>query len=566
MLHFSNDAGFILIRKKACWGALLILAVIYLFILQVWAIWPFTIDDMYITLRYAKHWADGYGLVWNIGKPPVEGYSNFSFVLLARMALSLHLSPVLVLKGAGVMWLFFTCWAIYAISSIWLLKRFALIPCLWLLAYKGQILWSVSGLETTVYEALICFAVFFIFRGFSNIPNQQINTSFFFILAGFFLALAGLTRPEAPALMALFAFLVAFNSVSSSDKNGRYLTIDFFPNSTAEANCFVDSVLESSCTGVYTPVLRAESPRTSLSAASLERSLIFCCTFVVCFVPYFFWRWHYYGRLFPNPVYCKGFTNISMFDLDKDYLKLAWPFFILGLPALWKNYDRRYLFLWLPSLVYLILLVGADPIVAFDNRLFLPAFALLLPLAAKGMAILLTPYFCQQKDVFTFAMYIAAFLVAFFFIPGMSLAGYRYFTEQPLAGEHLREDVIQWLKNNTHPNSQVVLADSGLIPYKSAHQFTDSYCLNNAEMTKLPPSLMYKGVCENVLKAKPEVIILTSLIEDGKVTYTPADACLSTKLVHNKAYCLRSSLVTSKKHAAYRYEIFTACKAPKRKL
>lgn len=50
--------------------------------------------------------------------------------------------------------------------------------------------------------------------------------------------------------------------------------IYFFPNSTAAANCFVDSVLESLCTGVYTPVLRAESPRTSLSAASLERSLI----------------------------------------------------------------------------------------------------------------------------------------------------------------------------------------------------------------------------------------------------------------------------------------------------
>ncbi len=51
-------------------------------------------------------------------------------------------------------------------------------------------------------------------------------------------------------------------------------TIDFFRNSTAEANCCVDSVLESSCTDVYTAVLRSESPCTLRSAASFERSLI----------------------------------------------------------------------------------------------------------------------------------------------------------------------------------------------------------------------------------------------------------------------------------------------------
>ena len=56
---------------------LLGLSLIYYFILQIRAIWPFTIDDMYISLRYANHWAEGYGLVWNIGEPPVEGYSNF---------------------------------------------------------------------------------------------------------------------------------------------------------------------------------------------------------------------------------------------------------------------------------------------------------------------------------------------------------------------------------------------------------------------------------------------------------------------------------------------------------
>ncbi len=61
---------------------------IYLIIGQINAIWPFTIDDMYISLRYAKHWAAGDGLVWNVSAAPVEGYSNFSFVVLAAFALN----------------------------------------------------------------------------------------------------------------------------------------------------------------------------------------------------------------------------------------------------------------------------------------------------------------------------------------------------------------------------------------------------------------------------------------------------------------------------------------------
>lgn len=39
-------------------------------------------DDAYITFRYACNLADGHGLVFQTGEPPVEGYSNFLFALL----------------------------------------------------------------------------------------------------------------------------------------------------------------------------------------------------------------------------------------------------------------------------------------------------------------------------------------------------------------------------------------------------------------------------------------------------------------------------------------------------
>ena len=499
----------------------LLLVLFYLFVLQIRAIWPFTIDDMYITLRYAQNWSEGHGLVWNVGEPVVEGYSNFSFVVLARVAISWGLDPVVVLKAMGIIGLFFTCMAVYAITRLWFSRRLALIPCFWLLAYKGQILWSVSGLEVAVYQALICFAVYFIFRGlgYSRVLTVSFERKthnkrrpFCFIAAGILLALAGMTRPEAPALMILFVSLLLLLNRRASLANNYWRSV-----------------------------------------------ALFCGAIVVCFAPYFFWRWHYYGRLFPNPVYCKGLISAFTFNLDKHYLHLIWPFAILALPTLWQAKDYRHLFLMLPSVLYLGLLIGADPIVAFDNRLFLPAFALCLPVAVKGLSVLLNQYLQKYDGIFDVVMYLLASLFAFFFIPMMSLTGYHHFTENPVAGALLRQNVVAWLENHTKPGSHVVLADSGLIPFQSRRQFIDSYCLNNAEMTKFPMARMYNNFCESVFKTRPDVIILTALIEDGKIIYTPTDVCLAEKLAHNNDYCPQISLGSGDSHSFYRYEIFKIC-------
>ena len=101
-------------KKGFQWyDSIFIFLFIYLYILQIQAIWPFTIDDMFISLRYARHWAAGDGLLWNLHSPPVEGYSNFSFVALGALSLILNSDPVLVLKSAGVVGLFFTCFFIF---------------------------------------------------------------------------------------------------------------------------------------------------------------------------------------------------------------------------------------------------------------------------------------------------------------------------------------------------------------------------------------------------------------------------------------------------------------------
>ena len=49
-------------------------------------------DDAFISFRYAKHWSEGHGLVYNIGEW-VEGYTNLLWTLWIVWACVLGFSP-----------------------------------------------------------------------------------------------------------------------------------------------------------------------------------------------------------------------------------------------------------------------------------------------------------------------------------------------------------------------------------------------------------------------------------------------------------------------------------------
>src|SRR6476659_1768855 len=66
-----------------------------------------TLDDAYITFRYARHLADGYGLgAWNRTGERVEGYSSLLWTLLlagaARLAVDVRLASTALGAAAAV--------------------------------------------------------------------------------------------------------------------------------------------------------------------------------------------------------------------------------------------------------------------------------------------------------------------------------------------------------------------------------------------------------------------------------------------------------------------------------
>lgn len=83
-------------------AAVVALAVLGAFAVLLRRLWPFTVDDTYITLRYARHVADGLGPTFNAAPPRAEGFTSPLWVALMVPPHRLGLDAPAVAKGAGI--------------------------------------------------------------------------------------------------------------------------------------------------------------------------------------------------------------------------------------------------------------------------------------------------------------------------------------------------------------------------------------------------------------------------------------------------------------------------------
>ena len=131
------------------------------FALLVGRFW-FTCDDAYISFRYARHLAEGRGLIFNPGEaPPVEGYSNLLWTVFLALpsALGLELAPVANAVSAA-------CGAVLiALVASFLRRRLdlcgagSIASAVFQATLPPMAIWATSGLETMPF-ALATFATF----------------------------------------------------------------------------------------------------------------------------------------------------------------------------------------------------------------------------------------------------------------------------------------------------------------------------------------------------------------------------------------------------------------------
>ncbi|WP_437530788.1 hypothetical protein WME79_00290 [Sorangium sp. So ce726] len=167
----------------------------FLLVVNMVRVRSFTIDDAYISYRYARNFARGLGLVYNAGER-IEGYTNFLWTVLLAGGIKLGLDPDVVAKVLGGLAACGSLGALYLLSAR--LRPHGAVPCIatWLFASSiVQSGYAVFGLETPLFVLLVLAGTEMMFR------ERDRGTGFPY--SGLVFGLAGLTRPEAPMFIGI---------------------------------------------------------------------------------------------------------------------------------------------------------------------------------------------------------------------------------------------------------------------------------------------------------------------------------------------------------------------------
>lgn len=225
------------------------------------------VDDAWITFRYSHNLADGLGPVWNAGEQ-VEGYTNFLWMVIIAGAIKLGAGGigVSILLGAAAAMVALLLTYRLAETGLWR-GRLPLVSAAitLLLAVDGSFAtWSIAGLETSFYTMLLVGGVLLLVMSWereSDSPPLEggagggLAANWLSLGAGSLFVLAAMTRPEALYALAL---------------GGAFRLYGVWRRRR---------------------IVRAD--------------VYYVLPLLLLYLPYFAWRWAYYGWLLPNTFYTK---------------------------------------------------------------------------------------------------------------------------------------------------------------------------------------------------------------------------------------------------------------------
>lgn len=398
------------------------------------------IDDAYISFAYARNLSLGHGLVMNPGER-VEGYTNFLWVILMAVVHRLGLAVPFVARlfslASGFVLIVYALLflALGARSRYGLLAAMVAGP---ILAVDGTLArWSQDGMETILFSLLALVSVCRSIRE-HEAPNKYPLSSLYF-------AFATLTRPEG---VLLFATSLGFRVVASASERLR--------------------------------------PRRLTHIIGL---------YCVIVIPYWGWRWFYYGDLLPNTFYAKVGTTTYQVLRGAQYvyafaIEQHWPLFSLLVLALFVNNARRvsiwHFHLLSVVVVYLVyvILVGGDWM--GSGRFIVP----ILPLAVIGVAEMASAAIVSGESVLRKTAMVAATLFctgSLIFTSGWNaewanVSRARLFHQSRLA-------VARWLREHALDGDTLLTNEIGQFAYYSGLYIADLHGLTDAKIAHAVPAV-----------------------------------------------------------------------------
>lgn len=424
------------------------------------AAWPFTTDDAFITLRYARHWAEGEGVRWNDGEPqPVEGYSNFLFVAIAAAAYVVGLPPLVVLEVTSALAMLASGVLLVCASRRYASPAASTVPALLLWGYPFTAWWATSGLETSVYVALAIASVAAFARGADAVARGGARSGSL-RGAGVLAFVASLARPDGPLLVV--AMLGVLAGVGLSRRHRR---------------------------------------------AAVRAAWQIGSAFAVPMAIYLAWRVDYFGGLLPNPMRCKLAWRGNQWTLTADFGLLAIVPLLLAAPG-WRRWSRPGVAVCLGvAVLYAAASYGVDPTLGYGNRHVLAAYALLGVPAAIGIDRLAL----RWRDGLPRLVIGLHAIVCVLWIVGEVPGRLRTQAIAYAARGAAREAVARHVLRVAEADTTVVVGDVGVIGHRLPRaQLVDVYCLNNLEMTRGPLRNDAARLAESVLAELPRVVIVSS--------------------------------------------------------
>jgi arabinofuranosyltransferase len=495
-------------RQWIIWGAAAAVGLVYLAVARYF--WSYTVDDAYISARYAYNAALGRGLVFNPGDR-VMGYTNLLLVIIEAGVYRLGGDAVMWAKLLGLAGGMATLALTAHLGGLvrpQARRTAGLLAAALLVVYPYLAMSSVMGLETSLFAALVLGSVelFLGAMAASWTPRRQAGLALL-------LALATLTRPEGAAFAALLGMAQAVRAW-----RGRY---------------------------------RNRAAHTSSPAADM----LWLAFYILLLLPVVIALVVYYGSPIPNTFFAKTAAGLAWNKYrDGAAYLVSWVrstgCYLLVPLSCWPFLARRQnlaarlaggLVLFYSAYV---IYSGGDWMVGY--RFLMPVLPFCLALAAAALTDLWGQMAGRVAALsWKGRVLLAAGLAAA--IIGPSLAGsatWRGWTMDSRDGyvkAHLY--VGEWLRDHTPANATVALMDVGIIGMVSNRHIIDTAGLVNRDVallnheggdsgqssvvaalaaavtgrTQTPtPSPVAGEVAQEVLAERPDYIVLAHNNPDGQ--------------------------------------------------
>lgn len=446
-------------------------------------------DDAYITYRYAENLAAGRGLVFNAATPPVEGYSNLSWIVLlaglARLGLDL---PVWAAQIGRVLSLL-NLLLVYGLSVAIVRQRgWALVAPALLALTAPYALWARGGLETMWYATLLLVSLGLVWLGLGG-------RIWPWPLAAVALFTLTLTRHDGAIPVATSGLIVLWWALGRARQ----------PTAAGEQ--------------AGSPVQRVR--RTPGMVAGLTSFAVL----TMALLAYNWWRGQYFGQLVPAPFFSRlgatisdpsaiSNTIASYFTRGPHYSAygdLLVPLFAAAVAGCWLG--RR---ATLRDGLLLLPVAGLSALY-FSSQSYNPGIRYMVPLLpllylyAQRPLIGLLQYVAQQAGAgwrrVAAPLALGAVVAVFLLVMAP-----RTWADGDSAEQAKLRSLVplgQWLHNFAPPGATVALQDIGTVAYYSGVQVIDN---NPGALTN--GDLIYRagqqGFADITLKPRPTFLVFTA--------------------------------------------------------